>query len=121
MRVVPMNCSIVYCFTMGLSAGVGAVLFLEAGVCFVIKALSDTSGFSSDEDFCAMEIVAMRATPVGTASSAARREMKLVRCMVFGCLAELSSRRKHYREPKQSRAEPIDPIVILAFDNSGDL
>src|SRR4051812_17760641 len=53
-RVVPMNCSMVYCFTAPASGGCGDELFFGAGVCFVIKALSDTSGFCSVEGFCAM-------------------------------------------------------------------
>src|SRR3954452_8441092 len=48
-RVVAMNCSIVYCFT----APASAAFFFGSGVCFVISDLFDTSGFCSGDGFCA--------------------------------------------------------------------
>src|SRR3981081_4586018 len=56
-RTVAMNCSIVYCFAAALSAG----FFFGSGVCFVIKALFDTSGFCSGDGFWASTLEANRA------------------------------------------------------------
>src|SRR5688500_17184426 len=57
MRVVAMNCSIVYCFTAFFSPGVADDFFFVTGVSFVSNALSDTSGFRSSGVFwaCAAE------------------------------------------------------------------
>src|SRR5436853_6962260 len=54
-RVVAMNCSIVYCLVPSES-------FFVTGDCFVMRALFDTSGFRSVGGFCAMILAARQLT-----------------------------------------------------------
>src|SRR3954463_3545644 len=89
-RVVAMNCSIVYCFT----APASAAFFFGSGVCFVISDLFDTSGFDSGDGLWAdaSEIKIGRAN----------RQTNLVRCMAVRYLPDLARKQKTYCLPDNS-------------------
>src|SRR3954470_19501714 len=76
-RVVAINCSIVYCFT----APASAAFFFGSGVCFVISDLFDTSGFDSGDGRWADASETKSRQPTPRKSSKRRCEMNLMRCM----------------------------------------
>src|SRR2546430_691409 len=94
-RTVAMNCSIVYCFTAPLSAG----FFFGSGVCFVINALFDTSGFCSGGAFWA-DILETNEMKLRLATSnpavAGRDKMKFDRHMAISCLMDFFPKEKRY-------------------------
>src|SRR5438874_12400762 len=99
-----MNCSIVYCFTSPLSAS----FFFGSGVCFVINALLDTSGFCSGDGFWA-EILETNTVKLRLATSnpavAGRDKMKFDRHMAISCLMDFFPKEKSYCFREKANAD----------------
>src|SRR3954471_4406735 len=92
-RVVAMNCSMVYCFT----ARASGVFVFATGVCFVINALFETSGFRSVAGFWAEAIVNRNVKVARIPARTSHRELlKFVRCMMLMGLVDFPGKQKTY-------------------------